>query len=72
VEQFETPEMMADRCKNTPGKSKFDKVVQREVCQVASKGTVSHSVLDGNAVDPEANYLLALTQKVGQVVSDFG
>lgn len=66
VEQMETPDMMAERMKNTPRRgTKLDKVVQREVCQVATKGTISHNVMDGDAVDPQANYLLALTEKEG-------
>ncbi|XP_066999808.2 DNA mismatch repair protein Msh6 [Anabrus simplex] len=64
VEQTETPDMMAERCKGLFKVTKFDKVVKREICQITSKGTRTFSVLDGEAREAETNYLLALTEQV--------
>lgn len=64
VEQTETPEMMAERCKQQLKTSKFDKVVNREICQVTTKGTQIFSFIDGEAKEYETNYLLSLTEKV--------
>lgn len=65
IEQTETPEMMTERCKQMHRTTKFDKVVNREVCQVTTKGTQTFSFIDGEARESETNYLLALTEKVG-------
>ncbi|PSN56585.1 hypothetical protein C0J52_01554 [Blattella germanica] len=43
--------------------TKFDKVVNREICQVTSRGTKVYSVIDGNPDGAECNYMLALTEK---------
>jgi hypothetical protein len=42
----------------------FDKVVNREVCRVTTKGTQTFSFLDGDATEAKSNYLLAVAEKV--------
>ena len=64
VEQTETPEMMTERCKHQSKVTKFDKVVNREICQVTTKGTQIFSFIDGEAKEYETNYLFALAEKV--------
>ncbi|KAI4468292.1 dna mismatch repair protein muts family member [Holotrichia oblita] len=63
VEQTETPEMMNERCKNKHV-TKFDKVVNREVCQISTKGCCVY----GSQLDDEENplpvYMLAISEKV--------
>lgn len=49
VEQTETPEMCNDRVKKTPRATKFDKVVQRELCQITSIGTRTFNVMEGDS-----------------------
>jgi DNA mismatch repair ATPase MutS len=44
--------------------TKFDKVVNREVCRVTTKGTQTFSFLDGDATEAKSNYLLAIAEKV--------
>ena len=44
--------------------TKFDKVVNREVCRVTTKGTQTFSFLDGDATEAKSNYLLAVAEKV--------
>lgn len=39
TEQTENPDMMEIRCKKNNTFSKFDKVVNREICQITNKGT---------------------------------
>lgn len=68
---METPDMATDRCKSSGKNTKFDKVVKREVCQVATRGTISHSVIEGQATDPQPSYLLALTEKVSFFIYGF-
>uniref|UniRef100_A0A1B6M5Q0 DNA mismatch repair protein MutS-like N-terminal domain-containing protein n=1 Tax=Graphocephala atropunctata TaxID=36148 RepID=A0A1B6M5Q0_9HEMI len=63
VEQVETPDMMGERVKNLTRPTKFDKVVKREICQLTTKGTRVFTVQDGESVDADASYLLALTEK---------
>nr|CAD7567692.1 unnamed protein product [Timema californicum] len=72
VEQTETPDMMANRCKNISKVTKFDKVVKREICQITTRGTKVFSVIDGEAKEAKTNYLLALTEKVTDGNTSFG
>ncbi|XP_012941985.1 DNA mismatch repair protein Msh6 [Aplysia californica] len=64
VEQTETPDMMAERCKHM-GRSatKYDKVVKREVCQVSTQGTRTYSHMDGDCGDANNTYILAICEK---------
>ena len=39
--------MCNDRVKKTPGATKFDKVIQRELCQITSIGTRTCNVIEG-------------------------
>ena len=43
IEQTESPAMMESRCKSMARPTKFDRVVRREICQVASRGTLMES-----------------------------
>ncbi|ESO97193.1 hypothetical protein LOTGIDRAFT_143393, partial [Lottia gigantea] len=62
-EQTETPDMMAERCKQTCGATKFDKVVKRELCQIATQGTKTYQHLDGDCTSSQSTYLLAIAEK---------
>jgi len=44
--------------------TKFDKVVQREICCITSKGTRTFGIIDGETNDAENSFLLALSEKV--------
>ncbi|XP_063239704.1 DNA mismatch repair protein Msh6 [Bacillus rossius redtenbacheri] len=72
VEQTETPDMVAERCRSASKTTKFDKVVKREICQIGSRGTKVYNVIDGESKQPESSYLLALTEKAGADKSTFG
>lgn len=48
VEQTETPDMMAERVKKMSRPTKFDKVVERELCQITSKGTRTFNAIEGD------------------------
>jgi DNA mismatch repair protein MSH6 len=64
VEQTETPQMMDERVKRTPGSTKFDKVVRRELCSIISKGTRTlGALISGEMTSAESNFLLAITEK---------
>lgn len=63
VEQTETPEMMAERCKSIKP-TKFDKVVNREICQVTTKGTCTYGAQLTSAKQPLPSYMLGLIEKV--------
>ncbi|KAJ7532277.1 hypothetical protein O6H91_14G080400 [Diphasiastrum complanatum] len=64
VEQIETPEQLEQRRKETGAK---DKVVNREICAVITKGTM----LDGDmvAANSDAAFLLAITETFDKVTS---
>ncbi|KAL8582855.1 hypothetical protein ACOMHN_042688 [Nucella lapillus] len=62
VEQTETVEMMADRCRDMAKPTKFDRVVRREICQVSTQGIRSFSHRDGDVGDAQPSYLLALCE----------
>ena len=44
--------------------TKFDKVVNREICQITSRGTRVFGILDGETKEAESNFLLAVAEKV--------
>lgn len=67
IEQTETPAMMEERVKKMSKPSKFDKVVEREVCQVSSKGTRINNFLDSDNFEGEPSYLFAIIEKPGPV-----
>jgi len=67
IEQTETPAMMEERVKKLHKATKFDKVVEREVCQVSSKGTRVNNFLDSDDFAGEPSYLLAIIEKPGPV-----
>ncbi|CAK9302404.1 unnamed protein product [Gordionus sp. m RMFG-2023] len=62
VEQTETVTAMEKRRENRDGSK--DKLVNREVCRIMSKGTKTFSYLDSLALEtvPDNRYLLALTE----------
>jgi DNA mismatch repair protein MSH6 len=64
VEQTETPDMMAIRCKRDNTNSKYDKIVNREVCQVTVKGTQVYGQQSQMTLDYKNNYLLTISEKV--------
>ncbi|RXN01763.1 DNA mismatch repair protein Msh6 [Acipenser ruthenus] len=66
VEQLETPDMMEARCKTMARPTKFDRVVQREVCRVITKGTQTYSVLDGASSESHSKYLLCVKEKADE------
>lgn len=64
VEQTETPQMMAERCKTMGKCTKFDKVVRREACQVTSNATVIYTAQLPEGTREDRCYMLALSQRV--------
>nr|XP_022900437.1 probable DNA mismatch repair protein Msh6 [Onthophagus taurus] len=62
VEQTETPEMMADRCKGRKV-TKFDKVVRREVCQISSRGATVYGAQLSDAKNPLPCYMISIAEK---------
>ncbi|GJQ69953.1 putative component of the post-replicative DNA mismatch repair system (MMR) [Trypoxylus dichotomus] len=62
VEQTETPEMMTERCKAKHA-SKFDKVVNREICQVSTRGCCVYGAQIGDEENPLPVYMLAIAEK---------
>lgn len=62
IEQTETPAMMEDRCRETGRRGKFDKVVQREVCRITTKGTQMLGIMESVFHSSQNQYLLALRQ----------
>ncbi|XP_056646514.1 probable DNA mismatch repair protein Msh6 isoform X1 [Diorhabda sublineata] len=63
VEQTETPEMLAERCKNTKLLTKFDKVTNREICQITSKATCIYTPQMPEWSNELPYYLYALCMK---------
>ncbi|XP_066141842.1 probable DNA mismatch repair protein Msh6 [Euwallacea fornicatus] len=63
VEQTETPEMMAERCKTMKKTTKFDKVVSREICQVTTKASCVYGAQMPEARSEMGNYLCAIAVK---------
>ncbi|KAI4812540.1 hypothetical protein KUCAC02_023919 [Chaenocephalus aceratus] len=63
VEQTETPDMMEARCKKMARPTKFDRVVNREVCRIITRGTQTYSVLDGAPSESQSKFLLSLKEK---------
>lgn len=63
VEQTETPDMMNERCKNKKT-TKFDKVVNREICQITTKGSCVLGPQITDAKNPLTIYMLAIAEKV--------
>lgn len=47
--------------------TKFDRVVNREICQITSRGTRTFGILDGETKEAESNFLLAIAEKVNAV-----
>lgn len=63
VEQTETPDMMNERCKGKKS-GKFDKVVNREICQISMKGTCVYGAQMQEAKQAAPCYMLAISEKV--------
>ncbi|CAG9832099.1 unnamed protein product [Diabrotica balteata] len=64
VEQTETPEMMAERCR---GKSttKFDKVVKRELCQITSDAVCVYTAQMEDWQNEKPRFMIAICTKDG-------
>ncbi|CAF1182110.1 unnamed protein product [Adineta steineri] len=63
VEQTETPDMMKQRIEQQTGrKSKFDKTVRREVCQITTPGTKTFNTLDNDNIFRESLFLLCIVE----------
>ncbi|CAF4614398.1 unnamed protein product [Rotaria socialis] len=63
VEQTETPNMAKERLEQQTGrKSKFDKTVRREICQITTPGTKTFNTLDNDNVFRESSYLLCVVE----------
>ncbi|KAF5272004.1 hypothetical protein FQR65_LT04985 [Abscondita terminalis] len=71
VEQTETPEMMAERCKNKKA-TKFEKVVNREICQISTQATCIYGAQMTDAKQPMSCYLIAIAESVEHGTSKFG
>ncbi|XP_054156482.1 DNA mismatch repair protein Msh6-like [Oppia nitens] len=73
IEQTETPAMMEERVKKMNKKAtKFDRVVNREVCRVSSIGTRIPSVIDSDVFSDQNSYLMAITENFTEQGVDFG
>lgn len=72
IEQTETPDTMSERVKKMSRPTKFDKVVNREVCQVVNKGTqvFGQQVEISNEYEPR--YMLAVVEKASSKGHRFG
>jgi DNA mismatch repair protein MSH6 len=64
TEQTETPEMMAERCKKQGKTTKYDKVVNREICQITTKATCVYSPQLPEAMHSLPCHMYAITEKV--------
>ncbi|CAH0559312.1 unnamed protein product [Brassicogethes aeneus] len=64
VEQTETPDMMNERIKTTGKKSKYDKVVSREICQVSTKATTVLTAQMPESRTSQACYMFAITETI--------
>lgn len=51
----------------TGRKSKFDKTVRREICQITTPGTKTFNTLDNDNVFRESLYLLAIVEVVSLI-----
>lgn len=60
IEQTETPAMMEQRCNSTGKKRRIDKVVQREICQVTTKGTQMLGISESVFHSCHNQFLLAI------------
>ena len=59
IEQTETPAMMEERLSNLSRKAnKFERVVEREVCQVSTKGTRVNNFLDSENFEGDPRQVL--------------
>ncbi|XP_037908419.1 probable DNA mismatch repair protein Msh6 isoform X2 [Hermetia illucens] len=72
VEQTETPDMMAQRCKTQRQVTKFDRVVKREICQITNRGTQVPGVQTSFEGDHKPNYMLAIIEKVEETGRTYG
>lgn len=63
VEQTETPEMMAERCKTILKPTKFDKVVNREICQISSKGACIYGAQLQKPKQDMPSYMMSIAEK---------
>lgn len=63
VEQTETPQMMEERCQKDLNCTRSDRIVQREICQVTSKGTRTYTYQD-ESITSSNNFLLVICEKV--------
>ncbi|KAL7302864.1 hypothetical protein TKK_0004096 [Trichogramma kaykai] len=72
IEQTETPDMMAKRVAKLKKSTKFDKVVNREICQISTKGTRVYTVQDTESSEPTSNYLLSIYEKTHKSLSTYG
>jgi DNA mismatch repair protein MSH6 len=65
IEQTETPQMMEERCKKMAKKvTKYDRVVNRELCRISTIGTRTCSVIDADSLSDSNSYLLAIAENV--------
>ncbi|XP_017135484.1 probable DNA mismatch repair protein Msh6 [Drosophila miranda] len=71
VEQTETPDMVAERCKRIKS-TKFDKVVAREICQITNRGTQVFGSQCKIGPNHQPNYMLALVEQDEGTWSRFG
>lgn len=65
IEQTETPAMMEERCQRTGKKGKFDRVVNREICRVTTKGTQMLGINETVFHSSLNQYLLAIYLHTG-------
>lgn len=64
IEQTETPQMMDERIKTMKRPTKFDRVVNRELCRITTKGTKTLSAIDADSMTDSNSYLLSVCEIV--------
>ncbi|GFS42056.1 DNA mismatch repair protein Msh6 [Nephila pilipes] len=74
IEQTETPKMMEERCRKDRNCTKYNRVVEREICQIISKGTKTYTYQDENITSGNS-FLFVICEKLienDQSASEYG
>lgn len=68
IEQVETPAMMEKRCEIEGKRTKYDKVVRREICQVSNIATQSYSSglssMASSQISSSPNFILVIAEMI--------
>lgn len=72
VEQTENPDMMTERIKKMSRPTKFDKVVNREICQITNLGTQIFTQQTQITHKHQSNFMMAIVEKNCGQHSNYG